>query len=69
MDKKTKKWFDPNLPYPNFFNPLVANLKAMKQDNVSYKEANEKWGKFVEAGNKGIESEPDDKTMILGITV
>jgi hypothetical protein len=67
MDKKTNKWSDPNIPYSNFFNPLIANLRAMRKSGISSEEANEKWEKFIENGTKGLASESDDKTMILGL--
>lgn len=67
IDKETNKWFDPNMPYPKFFNPLLSNLKIMYEDNVTLKDANGKWREFIKSGTKGLESEPDDKTMILGI--
>lgn len=69
LDKKTKTIHDPNLPYPNFFNPLKASLKEMYQSNVSNNDANTIWKEFIDSGNKGLKTEPDDKTMILGISI
>jgi hypothetical protein len=68
-DLKTGKFYDPNLPYPKFFNPLTKNLRDLLDDQVQVEEANEKWKKFIECGTKGLENEPDDKTMILGILI
>lgn len=69
MDQETNKWHDPNRPYPKFFNPLVKNLQSMHDSNTSVEIADSKWRKFIEAGNAGLEAEPDDKTMILGVLI
>jgi Protein phosphatase 2C len=69
INTKTNKWYDPNEPYPKFFNPLVKNLKSMNDSNTTFELANDKWIKFIEAGTNGLETEPDDKTMILGIII
>jgi Protein phosphatase 2C len=69
MDAANNKWYDPNTPYAKFFNPLVKNLKHMNELNTPPKGANDKWMKFIESGTVGLESEPDDKTMILGINI
>lgn len=69
MDQETNKWHDPNRPYPNFFNPLVKNLQSMHNSNTPIEITDSKWRKFIEAGSAGLEAEPDDKTMILGILI
>ncbi|MBK9284039.1 MAG: protein phosphatase 2C domain-containing protein [Sphingobacteriaceae bacterium] len=69
IDKETNKWYDPNLPYPNFFKPLINNLRLMHKDNVPAYDANNIWGEFIEKGTKGLSGEPDDKTMILGVLI
>jgi hypothetical protein len=66
-DETTGKFFDPNKPYPNFFNPLVETLQSFRKENVDVKERAEKWGNFITSGTKSFEREQDDKTMILGV--
>jgi hypothetical protein len=66
-DGKTGKFFDPNKPYPNFFNPLVDTLQSFRKNKVDEKERAEKWVRFITSGNKSFEKEQDDKTMILGV--
>ena len=66
-DEATGKFFDPNKPYPNFFNPLSDTLQSFRKDKVEEKERAEKWGNFIKDGNKSFEREQDDKTMILGV--
>ena len=69
MDPITSRWSDPNRPFPNFFDPLILNLKSMNQNKVSVEEVNVKWRKFVEEGTPGLRDESDDKTLILGVLV
>jgi hypothetical protein len=69
MDATNNKWYDPNTPYAKFFNPLVKNLRLMNDSKTSPEGANNKWRKFIESGTNGLEFEPDDKTMILGINI
>jgi hypothetical protein len=67
QDEKTGKFFDPNKPYPNFFNPLSETLQSFRNDKIDEKERAEKWGNFIESGNASFKKETDDKTMILGV--
>jgi hypothetical protein len=69
LNKEANKWFDPNLPYPKFYKPLMDNVKLMYKNNVSAVDANKMWIEFLENGTKGLGDEPDDKTMILGILI
>jgi len=62
-------YYDPNNPYPDFFNPCVKALKSMHMDNLSDQEINTKWIGFLENGNKTLQKETDDKTMILGTII
>lgn len=61
-------FFDPNLPYPNFFEPLVKQLKDMHDANVASDERLDSWIKFLKSG-ENFAKEPDDKTMILGLAL
>ena len=69
MNTANNKWYDPNTPYAKFFNPLVKNLRMMNESNIPPERANDKWRKFIESGSSDMESERDDKTMILGINI
>ena len=60
-------WSDPNRPYPGFFEPLLETLVQMKADSDNAAEIQAKWKQFLESGNEGLQHEPDDKTLILGI--
>ncbi|EDN67476.1 conserved hypothetical protein [Beggiatoa sp. PS] len=69
VDPITKKWSDPNKPYPKFFKPLVTTLKNLKQEGTPYNEIQAKWHSFLTAGNQTLKDESDDKTMILGVLI
>jgi hypothetical protein len=66
-DEKTGRFFDPNKPYPNFFNPLDETLQSFRKDEINEQERADKWKKFIESGNPSFVKETDDKTMILGV--
>ena len=59
-------FYDPNLPYSKFFEPLVKSLKEMHDNNVPVEERLIGWEEFLKQGGK-FAKEPDDKTMILGL--
>lgn len=60
------KFYDPNLPFPKFFNPLIESLEKMHEANTPYDERLSSWRDFLMTGGK-FANEPDDKTMILGL--
>lgn len=66
-DPRKNKFFDPNRPYPKFFNPNVQGLHALHQDGKSQDEINQLWSGFLKAGTRQFKTESDDKTMILGV--
>ena len=66
-DEKTGNFFDPNVPFPDFFNPLCNTLQSFHKEKVDLGERKEKWKNFITSGNKSFEREQDDKTMILGV--
>ncbi|NJL12592.1 MAG: protein phosphatase 2C domain-containing protein [Microscillaceae bacterium] len=67
--EEEKRFVDPNTPFPNFFNPLVANLRQMYQKGTQEAEMKEKWEKFLKEGHPRLKTEPDDKTMVLGVFI
>lgn len=62
-------WFDPNRPYPGFFDPVIDVFAAMTQDGLGASAIQEIWSRFLEAGNRKLLLEDDDKTMIIGISI
>ena len=66
-DEKTGHFFDPNVPFPDFFNPLCNTLHLFHNEKVGLEERKEKWKTFITSGTKSFEREQDDKTMILGV--
>ena len=65
-DEKMGRYYDPNQPYSKFFEPIVENLRQMQISNVKLEYRLNNWRQFLETGGK-FSSEPDDKTMIIGI--
>lgn len=69
FDPASQQWSDPNIPYANFFNPLVSQIRSVATKNSTNLEVNDNWKMFLENGNMGLKNEPDDKTLILGVLV
>lgn len=69
FNEAEEKYFDPNLPYPNFFNPLVGTLKGLIEGKQTQAEINSLWANFLTNGNPKFEIETDDKTMILAVNL
>jgi hypothetical protein len=61
------RFHDPNRPYDRFFEPLIGQLK--KQQGLPQVEINSNWHRFLHAGTSGLRAEPDDKTMIFGVSL
>jgi len=59
-------YYDPNKPYPLFFNTNVKLLPSLKKMGKE-EEINKLWEEFLTSGNDTLKFEPDDKTIILGV--
>ena len=66
QQNESGRFYDPNMPFPRFFDPLTESLKKMHDDNISTGERLEGWRELLTTGGK-FAKEPDDKTMILGL--
>lgn len=60
------KYYDPNKPFSNFLNFTLENTQNFLKNN-SIEEVNKKWEQFLKNGNKILEEEMDDKSMIFGV--
>lgn len=69
FDQESETYFDPNKPYPLFFNPIVQTLINLKEQNQTQEEINTLWENFLTHGNERLKIEPDDKTMILAARI
>jgi hypothetical protein len=67
FDKEKELYYDPNIPYPLFFDPNVKVLPKLHRQGKSQEEINTLWITFLTAGNEKLKIEPDDKTMVLGV--
>lgn len=64
-DEQTGVFYDPNLPYPAFFDPNVKALRQLHEQKMSQEQVNQLWASFLKSGNERLLREPDDKTMVL----
>ena len=69
LNSETGKYFDRNLPFAGFFNPLEETLLTFSKEHIPVEERQEKWFKFIESGTSGFVKEQDDKTMIYAVNV
>lgn len=67
-NEETGKFYDPNIPYDKFLNPLQSQLRDfLLKENINKMELAEKWKSFIESGNNSFKKETDDKTMLMGV--
>lgn len=66
FNEETGRYYDPNLPFDRFFEPLRKTLCSFRDDNVSLEQRGSKWYVFIKEGNSAFVKETDDKTMIVG---
>jgi len=69
QNTETGRYYDRNIPFAGFFDPLEETLLTFNQENVPVEERQAKWAKFIEAGTNGFVKEQDDKTMIYAVNV
>ncbi|GAB4478669.1 MAG: PP2C family serine/threonine-protein phosphatase [Thermoflexibacter sp.] len=67
FDKEKNIYYDPNRPFPKFFNPNILALKELEKQQKNQDEMNQLWQYFLMNGNAQLRHEPDDKTLILGV--
>jgi hypothetical protein len=56
-------WVDPNIPYRNFFYPILKKIKEIPQEHEF--RLPDDWKNLLESGNELIKTENDDKTMVI----
>lgn len=69
LNSETGKYYDRNLPFAGFFNPLEETLLTFNKENVPVEARQAKWFKFIESGISGFVKEQDDKTMIYAVNI
>lgn len=65
FNPESGKFYDPNLPYPNFFNNILHTFIDALNSREKENDLLEAWHSFVENGNEGFIEETDDKTLVL----
>jgi hypothetical protein len=68
-NEKKERFHDPNKPYPPFLEPNVNALLKLHEEGKEKHEINQLWGNFLDMGNERLRQEPDDKSMILGVSL
>jgi len=66
-DAEKEIYYDPNRPYSLFFKSNIEIIPRLFKEGLSQEEVNNNWRSFLEAGNDKLKTEPDDKTLILGV--
>ena len=69
FDSETETYYDPNKPYPLFFDGNIKILPTLYAQGKSVEEINEMWKEFLSNGNDRLKVETDDKTLILGVRI
>ncbi|RRB02050.1 PP2C family serine/threonine-protein phosphatase [Larkinella rosea] len=62
-------YYDPNRPFPAFFNPNRTGLTKLHEQLKSQDDINNLWAEFLTAGTEKLRLETDDKTMVLGVKI
>ena len=65
-DENVERFYDPNRPYPPFFNALQKSLLTLHEQQTQ-QEINALWADFLTNGHERLRTETDDKTMILAV--
>ena len=66
-DEVQQRFYDPNKPYPPFFNRVVDWLKTLPQHEHTQQDINEQWAQVLRSGTEVLRQERDDKTMIIAV--
>lgn len=64
-----ERYYDPNEPFPEFFEPNVSTLNSLADAGASTEVINASWARFLLEGSSSLPSltqQVDDKTLILG---
>lgn len=67
LNTETNKYYDRNLPYDKFFEPVIQTLRSIQDDEQAKTECAETWYNFIKDGNPSFVKETDDKTIVLAI--
>lgn len=62
-DKEKQKYYDPNLPFEGFLNPLIDEMNAIKECDKRV----ERLIDIINIGTTEARKEQDDRTLLLGV--
>ncbi len=66
-DPDRQVYYDPNLPFAPFFDPVAEQVLRLYADGRSRAEVDADWATFLTDGHARFRTEPDDKTLLLGV--
>ncbi|HMK26490.1 MAG TPA: PP2C family serine/threonine-protein phosphatase [Chitinophagaceae bacterium] len=66
-DSNTQQYIRENKPFKNFFDHNCKSLLSLAGAGLSEDDIDELWKIFLERGMEQFVTEPDDRTMILGV--
>jgi hypothetical protein len=66
-DSEKRMYFDPNRPFPLFFDPNLKVLQQLFEQEKSQEEINKLWEKFLTVGTEKLRVETDDKSLVLAV--
>jgi hypothetical protein len=69
LDDENGIYFDPNKPFPGFFNPTTQKVLNLYKSGLNEIKISELWEDFLYNGNEKFIKETDDKTMIIGVKI
>lgn len=58
-----------NKPFGGFLDPMVEVIKKAHKEKISEEKINLLWQEYLKNGTEKLASEPDDKTLIIGIKI
>ncbi len=65
FDESLQKFTDPNQPFPHFFDPNINGLKQLHAERKDQESINNIWAQYLKSGNKVLQTENDDKSMVI----
>ncbi len=60
-------YFDPNRPFPPFFDPIAGQIRQLYDLGRTRAEVDAGWAAFLTDGHERFRTEPDDKTLLVGV--
>jgi hypothetical protein len=66
FDTETNEWSDPNIPFEDFFEPVMNTIQTLQKNNIATDVLQQKFEDMLKNGSEKMALEPDDKTLVFG---